>query len=105
MYEKICDKCGYRLTEFYRTGMLGCPNCYNAFEREVYITLKKIQGKTFHTGKSPKITADEKQLIAKYQELSKMKERAVIDGRFDDASNIGKEIQKLLDQLKRKGLK
>jgi len=105
MYEKICDKCGYRLSEFYRTGMLGCPNCYSAFEREVYITLKKIQGKTFHTGKSPKITASDKQLITEYEALLKMKESAVIDGRFDDASNLGKEIRKLLDELKRKGLK
>lgn len=30
-----CSKCGYTLDDYYNTGMLGCEECYKAFEKNL----------------------------------------------------------------------
>ena len=88
MYEKVCSNCGTRLSDFYRTGMLGCQECYGAFSREVVAALKKVQGKTFHVGKTPKYAGIDRQLLLEYQRLITEKERATIDGQFDKVKQL-----------------
>lgn len=104
MYDKICPECGYRLSEFYRTGMLGCPKCYNAFRREVELALKKVQGRTSHVGKTPDGTAIDRELLFEYERLIKEKERAGIEGRFKDMTALSAEILNLAEELKRRGI-
>ncbi|MBR1968336.1 MAG: hypothetical protein IKA11_02950 [Clostridia bacterium] len=104
MYNKICSNCGCKLSDFYNTGMLGCEECYRAFNREVLIALKKIQGKTFHVGKTPKLSEFERQLLAEYQALIKEKEKATIEGRFSDIKGINQRLITLAEELKSKGL-
>ena len=104
MYDKYCAKCKTSLSEFYNTGMLGCPNCYNAFEREIIVALQKVQGRTFHVGKIPKISEADKQLISQYKTLIKDKEQASLDGRFSDMRRLSEEIVLLGEELKRRGL-
>jgi protein arginine kinase activator len=104
MYDKICPECGTRLSQFYKTSMLGCPTCYKAFEREIVLALKKIQGQTLHVGKTPYSTELDKKLLNEYQTLIKEKERAVIEKRFDDANEIADQILYLSEELKRRGL-
>ena len=105
MYDKVCDKCGARLSDFYRTGMLGCPECYVAFEREIIPTLKKIQGRTFHAGKIPSITKLDKELLIEYERLLMEKERATIERRFSDIRELSEQILELYAELKARGLK
>ena len=104
MYDKVCKACGWSLSRFYSTGMLGCENCYKAFEKEITVALNKIQGKTFHAGKTPKLTEGDKILLSKYNNLIKEKEKATIEGRFSDIRGLAEQIIALTDQLKRRGL-
>ncbi len=104
MYDKVCKNCGTLLSDFYRTGMLGCEHCYQAFYKEVLIALKKIQGRTFHVGKTPKLTAFEKELLSDYNRLIKEKERATLDGRFEDIKALTEDILSLGEELKKRGL-
>lgn len=104
MYDKICRSCGRRLSEFYNTGMLGCPDCYNAFEPEIITALKKIQGRTFHVGKEPAITEEEKALLKRYKILLADKEKAGIEGRFKDMAELSHIINELAEELKKRGL-
>lgn len=104
MYDKICANCGTRLSDFYRTGMLGCQECYGTFGREVTVALKKIQGKTFHTGKTPKHAGLDRELLIEYQNLIKEKEKAAIDGRFSDIKDLNEQILSLNAELKKRGL-
>jgi protein arginine kinase activator len=104
MYDKVCNKCGRLLSEFYNTGMLGCPNCYQAFEREINLALKKIQGRTSHVGKNPNTFGLDKELLYEYQRLIKEKESAVIEGRFDELAELSAEILELSEELKKRGL-
>lgn len=105
MYDKICNFCGKRLSEFYQTGMLGCPHCYKAFEKQVVSTLYKIQGKTFHVGKTPyNLSNEDRALLSKYKRLLSEKERATIEGRFSDIRSLTKEILEISNQLKSRGI-
>lgn len=104
MIDKICNECGTRLSEFYNTGMLGCPYCYKAFENQVTTTLYKIQGKTYHVGKTPNVSLLEKELMAEYKRLIAEKELATIEGRFSDIRVLAEQIVSLTDELKNRGL-
>lgn len=105
MYDRICNQCGFSLSEFYRTGMLGCPHCYKAFEREIVSTLYKIQGKTFHTGKTPyNLSIEDRELLEKYKKLIVEKELATIEGRFTDIRKLAEQIVQLSNKLKGRGL-
>lgn len=104
MYDKVCPVCGRRLSEFYNTSMLGCPGCYSAFEKEILLALKKIQGKQFHVGKTLENTALDRELLSEYQRLLKEKERAGIEGRFQDMCDLSEDILSLKAELKKRGL-
>ncbi len=103
MYEKICPNCKTSLSGYYRTGMLGCPKCYQAFSTEIEQTLIKIQKSTEHKGKRPSFGV-ERELLAEYNKLLSQKELAVMEGRFSDVKKISAELFELTEELKRKGL-
>lgn len=105
MYDKICNFCGKRLSEFYETGMLGCPHCYKAFEKQVVSTLYKIQGKTFHVGKTPyNLSEEDRYLLSRYKTLLTEKERATLEGRFSDIRGLTKELLEISSKLKSRGI-
>lgn len=104
MYDKICKHCGTSLLGFMKTYMLGCPHCYEAFNNEILLSLKKVQGKTFHVGKSPKIVGINRELIDEYERLIKEKEDAALDGRFGRMKELSQEILDLAEELKRRGI-
>lgn len=50
-----CACCGLLYTQFRHTGLLGCPECYNAFESQLGPLLARAhEGGTHHVGKSPR---------------------------------------------------
>jgi len=49
--EKICPACGLSFSEYERSGLLGCPSCYDVFNEELMPHIARIQGKTMHVGK------------------------------------------------------
>ena len=104
MYDKICKTCGRSLSEFYRTYMLGCPDCYENFYTEIRKTLKKSQGKTCHVGKAPKISGVDRELYTEYEMLIRERENAILDGRFNKINELTEDINELAKELKRRGL-
>ena len=105
MIDKVCASCGFRLSEFYRAGMLGCPHCYKAFEKQIEQTLYKIQGKTLHTGKTPyNIDNIDRQLLAEYKWLLSEKEKATLEGRFSDIRTLSQQILEISNELRQRGI-
>lgn len=50
----VCRSCGLTLNHFRQTGLLGCPDCYAAFESQLAPLLQKAhEGASQHTGKRP----------------------------------------------------
>ena len=69
--------------------MLGCSECYNAFRSEIMSAIKKVQGRTFHVGKSPKENKLDRDLLSEYEGTISLfgmvkdeyhKTRAITDG-------------------------
>lgn len=88
-----CPKCGYTFSEYQRTGFLGCPDCYDAFEKYLEPYIRKFQKDTRHTGKNPKteLSEDEK----KYNLLLAEREKAVKEENFVLAAEINEKMKKL----------
>ncbi len=103
MYDKVCSNCNYKLSTYYNTGMLGCPKCYQAFEREILSSINKIQAGSEHVGKRPSGGLD-KELLLEYKRLLAEKELAVMEGRFADVKEISSSLFELAEELKKKGL-
>ena len=104
MYDKICSACGTRLSTFYKTLMLGCPNCYKAFEGEIIASAQKIHGATVHVGKTPKTGGVDKDFLMEYEDLIKERERATLEGDFLRVNEISKDITEIAKELKKRGL-
>ena len=104
MLDKVCPSCGTRLSDYYNTGYLGCPDCYKAFEKEILVSLKKIQGKTFHVGKKPKADSIDKELLKEYRLLLSAKETAGLEGRFADMAKINRKLIEIQNVLKERGV-
>lgn len=104
MFEKACKNCGTYLSEFYETGMLGCPHCYSAFKAEIENTLFKIQKGVKHEGKIPSLSSVDKELYSEYKRLFAEKEAAVMESRFSDVKKISDDLMELKAELERRGL-
>ena len=49
-----CKSCGLAYAEFKQKGLLGCPECYKAFESQLAPLIERAhQGSTHHVGKTP----------------------------------------------------
>lgn len=51
--EKTCLFCGFSRLDFWEKGILSCPYCYLAFEKEISQKLSQEQAEIFHIGKIP----------------------------------------------------
>lgn len=100
---KSCKICGYTLSRFYDTGLLGCPACYEAFKNEITAAVKNVQcGKTVHCGVSPDV--ENKRLLSRYKKLLEQKELALLERHFDVTADLTDEIFALSEELKVRGL-
>ena len=104
MYDKTCSRCGCSWSEFTRTGLFGCPYCYDEFAKELAPTLKKIQKQLYHVGSKPKYSVEDKRLLATYKSLVEQKELAGIEQRFADMAKISNQILEVVEKLKERGL-
>ena len=96
--------CGRTLEQFYKTGMLGCPECYNTFGEEIDYSLDKIQHGKSHIGKKPILDAKDKKLWNEYNVLLKEKEKAFLEKRFSNMTEYTLRLNDIMKELKEKGL-
>ena len=101
--EKVCV-CGRTLEQFYKTGMLGCPKCYDTFGEEIDYAIEKIQHGKNHIGKKPSIDAHDRRLLNEYNTLIKEKENAFNQKRFSDVTEITLKLMGVMKELKEKGI-
>ena len=104
MFDKVCKNCGTYLSDYYRTGMLGCPHCYAAFKPEIIKSILKIQKSARHEGKMPTLNSVDKELYSEYKRLLAEKEAAVLDSRFSDVKKITDDLLDLKAELERRGI-
>jgi protein arginine kinase activator len=89
----ICKNCGMSYTEFKKTGLMGCSQCYESFEPLLIPIIKRVQGNIEHVGKIPKKSGKE---IMGRRQLLKLREdlnRAITLEEYEKAAQIRDEIR------------
>ena len=101
--DKICPNCNWSLRKFKNSGLLGCGNCYDAFEEEIEDIVKRIQPYAENKLDNIEFKVEEhKQNASKEQKLINLKadlQKAINEERYEDAGAINKEIKKLTKEL------
>lgn len=93
--EVKCKNCGTSYSDFKRTGLLGCSECYKTFGNTLEPVIKRVQGHVEHTGKLPKKMG--KDIIEK-KKLLKLKEdlqKAIAAEEYEKAAQIRDTIKSL----------
>jgi len=105
--EPVCPHCGWSLEKFRKTGYLGCPECYRAFEQPISGMLKNIHRGDHHTGKIPiSAGADQKHghetalLKREIEQLRKEQEEKIRREEYEDAAVLRDRIQDLEKRIR-----
>lgn len=77
-----CATCGKSFTDFKKSGLFGCADCYTQFEAYLAKLFKRVQGVTEHVITQPVVPGDD--LVLLEAELSK----AVSCEDFEKAASI-----------------
>ena len=89
----ICPECGYTYEEYEESGLLGCAGCYKAFRERLLPVIKKMQGKTEHTGKIPEQDSTVLELYEERERLRTELELALREKRMKDAERLNRDIR------------
>ncbi|HYF14365.1 MAG TPA: UvrB/UvrC motif-containing protein [Phycisphaerales bacterium] len=112
MRATACPNCNTTFAEFKQQGLLGCEQCYTAFEGQLLPLLERAHdGGQHHTGKTPKRGAGDapatpttpskpakKPVEARVNRLQALKrdlDQAVKDERYEAAARLRDELRKL----------
>ncbi len=101
--DKVCPNCSWTLSQFKNRGVLGCGECYNAFEEEINDIVKRIHPDIENKVDNIEFKVEEtKKNLAKEQKLENLKsdlQKAIKEERYEDAGVINKQIKKLSKEL------
>ena len=96
--EKRCTVCGTRYSDYEKTGLLGCPNCYDIFREELIPSIQRIQGKVNHVGKAAN-NNDELGLHRRLKSLQEQLEVALKERRYGEAGRLNMQINEINKRL------
>lgn len=88
--ELQCDKCGYTLDDYKKTGLFGCDNCYEVFEDSIDNLLLKIHGKKRHIKKIEKENTKDN-----IGELKIKLEKLVKEEKYEEAAVLRDKIKEI----------
>lgn len=92
---KMCPVCSTTLSEFSKTGRVGCGECYKTFRKNADAMLKKIHGTSKHiTEKKEEAPAKEKPK----SEIEVLKEKlktAIEEENFEEAARLRDTIREM----------
>lgn len=93
-----CPDCGMTLSQFRKSGVLGCARCYQAFKEELKPLFARIQGRAQHAGRRPPASPEELERIRKMEEVRKKMEDAVAAEEFEMAAKYRDELKALQNE-------
>lgn len=93
--QKICPACGMRFSDYERSGLLGCPSCYDMFNEELMPYIARIQGNTRHVGKEGGVYTSEHDYRRRLSILQSNLENALRNGDYAEAGRINERMNAL----------
>lgn len=94
----VCPVCKTTLKQLKSSLMVGCPNCYEAFNKEIQEIVKRIAPFSSHKQDIESIKKEKNKPATKQDKIATLRAemaQAVKEERYEDASKIKKKIQKL----------
>ena len=98
--QKVCKVCGMRFEDYERTGLLGCPSCYDVFKEELLPSIQSIQGKTYHVGKEGGDHSSEHDFRLRLKSLQEQLESALTRGDYIAASRLNRHMTSIKNAIK-----
>jgi protein arginine kinase activator len=96
---KCCPNCGRTITQIRDTGLLGCADCYVAFQSSLESLIERAQaGSNFHVGRAPRGTLDAPARHALRSRLVRELDEAVLAEQYERAARLRDRIRNLHDQ-------
>jgi protein arginine kinase activator len=91
-----CEKCGYTLYDYTKTGLFGCPECYNTFNDSLDELFLKIHGKNKHV----KLNKDKNKnnSLNNEEKINKLKEEIkhlIKEEKYEEAAIVRDKIKAL----------
>ncbi|MFO0858910.1 MAG: UvrB/UvrC motif-containing protein [Phycisphaerales bacterium] len=107
-----CTRCGFTFEQFRQAGLLGCPDCYSAFESQLVPLLERAhEGSAQHIGKIPKrlsesgeakvdaerarALASKREQLEKERLLRRQLEDAVKTEQYELAAKLRDQLQRI----------
>ena len=95
-----CENCGMTHAEFRRHGILGCPGCYQAFEKQLEPLISRAQGgATHHSGHVPDRHSGHLDRQLQRSRLLKQLNEAIATEQYERAAKIRDSIHGLSGPL------
>ncbi|MFP4143669.1 MAG: UvrB/UvrC motif-containing protein [Phycisphaeraceae bacterium] len=93
--ELVCDECGLSFSDFREKSLMGCPNCYAAFENPLGPLLERAhEGGTHHIGKVPRRAGECEQRQMQLMHMRKRLDEAVANEDYELAARLRDDIQR-----------
>ncbi len=91
-----CRSCGLEFARFRKTGLLGCPRCYDSFATQLESIIPRSQnGATTHLGHVAHRTADLVDQQARRRSILEELERAVASEQYERAARLRDQLHTL----------
>lgn len=88
-----CPGCGMSFAEFREGGVLGCPECYRAFEGQLGPLVERAhEGGTHHVGKTPKRVVGVADRAERIVALRKQLSDAIAAEQYERAANLRDQL-------------
>lgn len=88
-----CKSCNLSWQDFQKNGLFGCKDCYDTFDEELKVILRRIHGSTKHIGNRPfnrRVVVDKK---INLDELKKELKQAIKEEKFEKAAKLRDKIR------------
>ena len=91
----VCPKCGLKVSEFRKQGKLGCPECFQAFEKDVRAIVSQMAARPRHTGKLPRTLVVEHAATAEGEGLREELREAVEQEDYERAAQLRDKLREM----------
>ncbi len=96
-----CESCGLTFAQFRKDSLLGCPDCYKAFEQPLSTLLERAhEGGTHHIGKVPRRAGAGEQRQAMLMRMRKQLNAAVVGEDYELAARLRDDIHRFEEETK-----
>ncbi|HYW84264.1 MAG TPA: UvrB/UvrC motif-containing protein [Spirochaetia bacterium] len=93
--KEVCPRCGLKASEFRKQGKLGCPECFQAFEKDVRAIVSQMAARPRHTGKLPRTLVVEHAAAAEGEGLREELREAVEQEDYELAAQLRDRLREM----------